>query len=205
MVVYGGNDMVLVIICLLFLFIGMYIGNKFDLKKISINMIFGLFLINLIFGFLSSSSVLSRNYHSSTWFYLILGIIVGYILMMIMGEKYDETDNISIGGFTLLNTFILVMSRFNLLSFIFNILYYVFIGIYIRKSKSWISVLIGMVFGLLFSSITSWILGYIFTIALGFIIYFIVSVYSIVFKSNDKKAYYSLIAGMVIALLGGLL
>ena len=84
----------------------------------------------------------------------------------------------------------------------FNILYYVIIGIYIRKSKSWISVIVGMILGLLFSLITSWILGYIFTIILGFIVYFIVSVYNIVLRSKDKFAYYGLIAGIVIALIG---
>lgn len=197
--------MVLVIVCLLFLFIGMYIGEKRDLKKNSISMIFGLFLVNLLFVFLTSYSFLSMNYHSSTWYFLILGVFLGYLFMKIIGYRYDETDNISIGGFSLLNTFLLVTVKFRFLFMIINILYYVIIGIYIRKSKSWISVLIGMVLGLLFSSITNWMFGYVLTIALGFIIYFIVSVYSIVFKSTDKKTYYSLIFGMVIALLGGLL
>lgn len=197
--------MVLVIVCLLFLFIGMYIGEKRDLKKNSISMIFGLFLVNLLFVFLTSYSFLFMNYHSSTWYFLILGVFLGYLFMKIIGYRYDETDNISIGGFSLLNTFLLVTVKFRFLFMIINILYYVIIGIYIRKSKSWISVLIGMVLGLLFSSITNWMFGYVLTIALGFIIYFIVSVYSIVFKSTDKKTYYSLIFGMVIALLGGLL
>lgn len=197
--------MVLVIVCLLFLFIGMYIGEKRDLKKNSISMVFGLFLVNLLFVFLTSYSFLSMNYHSSTWYFLILGVFLGYLFMKIIGYRYDETDNISIGGFSLLNTFLLVTVKFRFLFMIINILYYVIIGIYIRKSKSWISVLIGMVLGLLFSSITNWMFGYVLTIALGFIIYFIVSVYSIVFKSTDKKTYYSLIFGMVIALLGGLL
>ena len=197
--------MVLVIVCLLFLFIGMYIGEKRDLKKNSISMVFGLFLVNLLFVFLTSYSFLSMNYHSSTWYFLILGVFLGYLFMKIIGYRYDETDNISIGGFSLLNTFLLVTVKFRFLFMIINILYYVIIGIYIRKSKSWISVLIGMVLGLLFSSITNWVFGYVLTIALGFIIYFIVSVYSIVFKSTDKKTYYSLIFGMVIALLGGLL
>ena len=197
--------MVLVIICLLFLFIGMYIGNKFDLKKISINMIFGLFSINSLTVFFSSYSILYKNYHNSTWFYLILGVIVGYLLMKIIGYKYDETDNISIGGFAFLNTFLFITGKYNLLFMIINILYYILIGIYIRKSNSWISVLIGMILGLLFSSITGWMFGYVFTVLLGFIIYFIVSVHSIVFKSSDKNAYYSLIVGMVIGLLGVIL
>ena len=197
--------MVLVIICLISLFVGMYLGNKFDLKKVSINTIFGLFLINAFFIISTSYSTLLKNYHSSTWFYLILGTILGYVLMMIVGEKYDETDNISIGGFALLNTLLLVVSKFSFFSFIFNILYYVFIGIYIRKSKSWISVLIGMILGILFSFISSWMLGYVFTIVLGFIIYFIFSVYSIVFKSKDKLASYGLIVGMIVAFLGGIL
>ena len=197
--------MVLVIICLLFLFIGMYIGNRFDLKKISINMIFGLFLINSLIICMSGCSFLLINYHNSTLLYLILGIIVGYLLMEIIGYKYDETDNISIGGFAFFNTFLLVNAKFNLLFLIINILYYVFIGIYISKSKSWISILIGMILGLVFSSITCWMFGYVLSIIIGFIIYFIVSVYSIVFKSNERKACYGLIAGMVIALLGGIL
>lgn len=198
--------MVLVILCLIFLFVGMYIGNKYDLKKISINMVFGLFLINALFNISCKGYyVLFRNYHYSTWFYLILGSIIGYLIMKIIGFKYDETDNISIGGFTLFNTILLVGNRFSIFSLIINILYYVIIGIYIRKSKSWISVIVGMILGLLFSLITSWILGYVFTIILGFIVYFIVSVYNIVLRSKDKFAYYGLIAGIVIALIGSVL
>lgn len=198
--------MVLVILCLIFLFVGMYIGNKYDLKKISINMIFGLFLMN---GFCSilfkGYSLLAFNYHHSTWFYLILSCSLGYLIMKIIDFKYDETDNISICGFTLINTFLLVATKFNALGFIINLLYYVMLGIYIRKSKSWISVLIGMVFGLLFSLMISWMLGYIFTIIFGFVLYFIISVYNMVFKSKDKFAYYSLCAGIIIGLLGSIL
>lgn len=198
--------MVLVIICLIFLFVGMYIGNKYDLKRVSINMIFGLFLINGLLNILPKNySVLFINYHYSTWFYLILGSILGYLIMKIIGFKYDETDNISIAGFTIFNTVLLVVSRFNILLLFINILYYIMIGIYIRKSKSWISVLIGMVLGLLLSLVTSWVSGYVLAVILGFIIYFIASVYSIVFKSKDKFAYYGLIAGFVVALIGSIL
>lgn len=195
--------MVLVILCLMFLFVGMYIGNKYDLKKMSINMIFGLFLINGFCNILFKGYyALFINYHYSTWFFLILGSILGYLIMKIISFKYDETDNISIGGFSFFNTLFLVIGKFNIFSLIINVLYYVVIGIYIRKSKSWISVIIGMISGLLFSLFGSWILGYVFTIILGFVVYFIVSVYSIVFRSNDKYAYYGLIAGIVIALIG---
>ena len=79
------------------------------------------------------------------------------------------------------------------------------LGIYIRKSKSWISVLVGMVLGLFLGLVTSWMLGYVFAVIFGFVIYFIVSVYSIVLKTKDKLAYYGLLAGVIVALIGSVL
>ena len=198
--------MVLVILCLIFLFVGMYIGNRHDLKKVSISMIFGLFLINALFNIMIKGYyILFINYHYSTWFYLILGSTIGYLLMKIIDFKYDETDNISIGGFALFNTILLVTGRFNILALIINGLYYVMLGIYIRKSKSWISVLVGMLLGLLFGLVTSWMLGYVFAVIFGFVIYFITSVYNIILKSKDKLAYYGLLAGIIVALIGSVL
>ena len=198
--------MVLVFLCLIFLFVGMYIGSKHDLKKVSISMIFGLFLINALFNIMIKGYyILFINYHYSTWFYLILGSIVGYLIMKIIDFKYDETDNISIAGFVLFNTILLVTGKFNILVLIINIFYYIMLGIYIRKSKSWISVLVGMVLGLFLGLVTSWMLGYVFAVIFGFVIYFIVSVYSIVLKTKDKLAYYGLLAGVIVALIGSVL
>lgn len=196
----------LAVICSLFVFLGMYIGNKYDLKKYSINSIFGLFVINGLGGVLFNSyNILYINYHKSTFLFLVLGCILGYFLMKLISLKYEETDNVSICGFTLFNTYLLVISKFNFFFLLINILYYVLIGIYISKSRSWIYVLLGLILGLLFSLISSWVLGYMFTILFSFVLYFILSVYSLVFKSSGKIYNYSLICGIVVGLLGCIL
>lgn len=195
--------MVLVIICCLFVFLGMFIGKKFDLKIISINMIFGLFLMNCLFNVLPCAfSILYQNYHGSTFIYVLLGSFLGYLLMRLSSYKYEDSDNISIIGFTLFNSYLLFISKFNLLFLIVNVLYYIFIGIYIKNSKSWISVIIGSILGLVIGLINSWMIGYIFTIVVGFLIYFIISVYNLVFRSNNKYCYIGLIIGLIIAFLG---
>ena len=103
----------LAVISSLFVFLGMYIGNKYNLKKYSINCIFGLFVINGVGRILFSSySILYRNYHRSTFFFLLLGCILGYSLMKLVSFKYEETDNVSICGFTLFNTYLLCISKF---------------------------------------------------------------------------------------------
>ena len=190
----------------LFVFLGMYIGDigdKKNMKNISINMVFGLFLLNsLISLFPFCFNFLYTNYHSSTFLYVFLGIVLGFSLMKLVSIKYDEPDNICITGFSLFNSYLLFFSKFNFLFLIINMLYYVILGIYIRKSRSWICVFIGMLVGLFLSMFNTWIFGYVFTIILGCLIYFIVSVYSIVFKSNSKYSYYGLIVGMLIAFLG---
>jgi hypothetical protein len=198
--------MVLVIISCLFVFLGMYFGKKYDLKNISINMIFGLFLVNCVCSvFDHGYSLLKINYHSSTWYFVLLGCILGYVIMKIIDLKYDRTDNISICGFTIANSIILLVSKFNILFLIINILYYIVIGIYIRNSKSWFSVIIGMIIGLILGSISCWLIGYLFAIFVGFIIYFVISVYTIIFRNSDKSGYYALIAGIAIALIGSML
>jgi len=198
--------MVLVIISCLFVFLGMYIGKKNDLKKSSINMLFGLFFINSLCVLLKNGfSILSLNYHSSTYYFVTLGSILGFVLMKIIDMKCEETDDISICGFVVCNTIILLASKFNLLFFVINILYYVIFGIYIKNSKSWISVFIGMILGIVFYSLHTWLIGYVFTISFGFIIYFIYSVYTMIFRSGDKESYYYLIAGMAVALIGSVL
>ena len=198
--------MVLVIISCLFVFLGMHIGKKYDLKKSSINMLFGLFLINSLCVILVNGySFLSLNYHSSTYYFLILGSILGFVLMKIIDMKCSETDDVSICGFVICNTILLFASKFNLLFFVINILYYVILGIYIRNSKSWISVFVGVILGFIFYLLHSWIIGYMFSISFGFIIYFIYSVYTMIFRSGDKESYYYLIAGMIVALLGSVL
>lgn len=198
--------MVLVIICCLFVFLGMFIGKKKDLKIVSINLIFGLFLINSLINVLPYAySVLYKNYHSSTFIYVLLGSALGYLLMRLSTYKYEDSDNISIIGFTLFNSYLLYIGKFNLLSLIINILYYVSLGIYIRNSKSWISVIIGCVLGLVIGLIDGWMIGYIFTIVIGFLIYFISSVYGVVFRGNSKMCYVGLFVGMLIAFLGSIL
>lgn len=198
--------MVLVIFCCLFVFLGMFIGNKKNLKNVSINMIFGLFLINSLVNILPNSySILYKNYHNITLLYVILGITLGYLIVKLCTYKYDDVDNISIAGFTIFNTFLLYVSKFNFMLLVINILYYVLIGIYVRNSKSWIFVFIGMILGIILGLINGWIIGYMFNMIIGSLIYFIVSVYGLVFRSNDKFCYIGLVFGMLIAFLGSIL
>ena len=198
--------MVLVILSCMFVILGIYIGNRYDLKSASINSIFGLFFMNTLFNILPRSFyILSVNYHSSTILYVILGSSLGFMLMKLLSYKYDDIDNVSIVGFTIFNSFLLYVSKFNFLFLIINILYYILLGIYIRNSKSWISIIIGMILGIILVHISGWIIGYVFTIIVGSLIYFVVSVYEFVFRSNSKYCYYGLIAGVLIAFLGGIL
>ena len=198
--------MVLVIISCLFVILGMYIGKKYDLKSESINSIFGLFIMNTLVNiFPKSYLILSKNYHGSTMFYVVLGSILGYLLMKLISYKYDDVDNVSIIGFTTFNSFLLFISKFNFLFLVINILYYIIIGIYVRNSKSWISVIIGMVLGLVLGLMSGWCIGYVFSIIIGFLIYFIVSVYELVFRNKNKNCYYGLIVGLIVALIGGIL
>lgn len=190
----------------LFVFLGMYLGNKYDLKKMSINILFGLFFVNLLFSILLSGySLLSVNYHGSTWFFVLMSCILGILFMKIADIKYDETDNISICGFTIANTIIFLVSKFSFLLLIINILYYVFIGIYIRNSKSWFSVFIGCLLGVIFSHFYGWMLGYVYSIILGFVVYFVYSINGIIFKNSNKKYYYGLVLGIIVAVIGSVL
>ena len=198
--------MILSVLCCLFVFLGMFLGKKFNLKKESICMISGLFLINTVVGVIPSSyNVLYRNYHSSTFLFLILGSILGFLIMKLIGHKYDETDNISIAGFSFLNSYLFIFHRFSILFLIINILYYVLIGIYIREGKSWISVVAGCIIGIIFSYISGWAVGYFLSLIVGFLLFFIFSVYGIVIKNNEKSSYIGLIIGIIVAFLGGIL
>ena len=78
----------LAVICSLFVFLGMYIGNKYDLKKYSINSIFGLFVINGLGRILLNSYLfLYMNYHKGTFLFLeatwlLLSLIVTFRLLV---------------------------------------------------------------------------------------------------------------------------
>ena len=117
--------MVLVIISCLFVFLGMHIGKKYDLKKSSINMLFGLFLINSLCVILVNGySFLSLNYHSSTYYFLILGSILGFVLMKIIDMKCSETDDV----FVILFYFLLAnLIYYSLLLIFYIMLFLVFI------------------------------------------------------------------------------
>lgn len=198
--------MILVVLSCLFIFLGMFIGEKYEFRKLSINVLFGLFTINCLSSCVPYVySVLYKNYHSSTFFYVLLSVILGYLIIKLINCKYEDSDNVSILGFTFINTCLLISHRFSILFLIINFIYYILLGIYIRKSKSWIYVLSGCFLGLIFSLFNSWFIGYIYGINVGFILYFIISIYSIVFKSKEKYSGISLIIGFVIALLGGML
>lgn len=198
--------MILAFVCCLFVFLGMVISDKYDFKKLSINALFGLFTMNVITCVaLFVYKVLFRNYHSSTFFYVFLSTLLGYLLVKLINCKYDDCDNVSILGFTIVNTYLFIFHSFNILFLLINIIYYILLGIYIKKSKSWIFVLIGALLGIVFSFIDNWVMGYIYGINLGFIFYYVISVYGIVFRSKDRNSYIGLIVGFVIALLGGLL
>lgn len=195
--------MVLVLLCCIFIFLGMYIGSRFNLKGVSINVVFGLFLINSVFNILPySNKVLSYNYHDSAYIYCFLGCVLGYVLMKIFECKYDQTDNISILGFSLFNSYLLLLSDFSLFLVLINIFYYILIGIYIKNSRSWIYVFLGSILGYFVSLISGYIVGYFLSITFGFIISFVLSVHELIFKSSDKKNLYGLIVGLLVGMIG---
>lgn len=201
--------MFLVLICCLFVFLGMYIGKKYNLKYVSINFMFGLFLLNCLSSILPNAySILFHNYHDTTFIYVVLGIVLGVVFMMLFDYKSDNCDDISIIGFTIINSCLLYNSlsnKFSFLLFIVNILYYVIIGIYIKDGKSWISVIVGMILGIFLSFINSWLIGYLFSIVVGIILCFIYSIYIVVVRNKSKFAYAGLLIGMLISFLGSIL
>ena len=201
--------MVLVILSCLFVFLGMYIGRRFNLKYFSINVIFGLFLLNCLIKVLPvTCSLLSKNYHDSTFIFVFFGIVLGIVLMMLFDYKSDNCDDFSIIAFTMVNSCFLYNVfnyKFSLLLFIVNVLYYISIGIYIKDGKSWISVIIGMILGLLFGFINHWIIGYFYSISVGIILCFIYSISIVVTRSKDKYSYVGLILGLLVAFLGSVL
>lgn len=196
---------ILAFICSLFVFLGMFIGKRKDLKYFSINSIFGLFMINGLVNILNSYNILYANYHSTTWLYVILSIIIGFIVMIIISHKCSNSDDLSIITFSLLNTYFLCNMKFNFLLILINIIYYIIIGIYIKDSKSYISIFIGTVVGIILSLISNWILGYIFCVSLGILFYFVYSIYNVVTKNKNKYAITGLLLGIVIAILGSIL
>jgi len=201
--------MVLVIISCLFVFLGMYIANRWNLKYVSINFLFGVFLLNCLVQILPNGyNLLSYNYHDTTFIYAFLGVIIGIVLMMLFDYKSDNCDDVSIVGFTMINSYLLystLSSHFNFILFFVNILYYVSIGIYIKDGKSWVSVFLGMILGFFISLISSWWIGYFFSIVVGIILCFIYSISIVVIRNKGRYSYISLILGMVIGFLGSIL
>ena len=192
------------IICSMFVFLGMYIGKKRELKYFSINSIFGLFIVNGLFNIITCINILSKNYHDTTIIYTALGIILGYILMKIISTKNDKIDDISIAGFSIINSYLLIISKFSIISLIINIIYYILLGIYVKDSKSYISIIVGTIIGIIISIITSWIIGYIFSIIIGVLIYFLYSIYNVVTHRKDNIALIGLIVGLLIGVVGAL-
>ena len=198
--------MILVVTCFLFSFLGMYIGEKYDLKKASIYIIFGIFTINILCSmFPIAYELLYRNYHGSTWLYISLSILVGYLLIKLINYKYEDSDNLSIVGFIISNSYLLYLHKFSIIFFIINILYFILIGLYIKRSKSWIYVMTGSIIGIIFNYINAWGIGFVLSINIGFVLYYILSIYNIIFRCSNKKYYFCLIIAIIIAFLGGVL
>lgn len=201
--------MVLVIISCLFVFLGMYIGRRFNLKYFSINFMFGLFFLNCLIQVLPYAySLLNKNYHDTTFIYVFLGTILGIVLMMLFDYKSDNCDDVSIIAFTMVNSCLLYHSlsvKFNLLLLLINIIYYISIGLYIKDGKSWLSVFIGMILGFIFGFFNHWLIGYFYSISIGIILCFVYSISIVVTKGREKYASFGLIFGMLIAFLGSVL
>lgn len=190
----------------LFVFLGMFLCEKRNLKNESIFLIFGLLLFCLIVSVIPYGySFLYHNYHKGTLIYFLMGSIFGYLFMKLCSYKYDKCDNIVLTGFSLFISFLVSVSKFNIFSLIVAMLFYVVLGIYIRNSKSFISVLIGSVLGVLLSFFNTWMFGYIFCLVAGFIIYFVSSLSSMVFRNKNQVCYYFLGVGMILGFLGSIL
>lgn len=198
--------MVLVLLSCLFVFLGMYIGRRYNLKYFSINFMFGLFILNCLIQILPSAySLLSKNYHDTTFIFVFLGIVLGVVLMMLFDYKSDNCDDISIIAFSMANSCLLFNTKISFLLLIINILYYVSIGIYIKDGKSFLSVFIGMILGFIFGIINHWIIGYFYSISVGIVLCFVYSISIVVTKCREKNSYIGLILGMIIAFLGSIL
>ena len=196
---------VLILITILFTFLGMFIGKKYDLKYFSINSIFGLFLTNSLYNIIISNNMLSINYHKTTWIYLILCTILGYIIMKIIGYKSDNPDDVSIAGFSFLNCFLLFLGKLNIFTFIISILYNILIGIYIKDTKSYLYVFLGFILAFISSFLYNWIFGFLFSTLIGIFIYFLFSIYLLVFRNKEKMGIIGLLAGIIIGTIGGIL
>lgn len=193
---------IIVLLITLFVFLGMFIGKKYDLKYFSINSIFSLFLVNGLFNIFLASNYLSINYHDTTWIYLILCGVVGFILMKIIGIKSDNPDDVSITCFSFLNCFILFTGKLNFLIFLVNVIYYVLIGIYIKDSKSNMYVFLGFILSFIASFISSWMLGYLMASLIGIIIYFLFSIYNVVIRNS---AYVGIVVGILVGIIGAII
>lgn len=198
-------NFVFTLIVVLFVFLGIFIGKKFNLKYFSINSIFGLFLVNGLYDLLLSSNFLSINYHNSTWFYLVLCGILGFVIMKLIGIKSDNPDDVSIVGFSFINCFFLLINKFSLVSFLISCLYYILIGIYIKDTKSYLYVFLGFVLAFISSFLSNWMFGFLFSTLVGFFAYFLFSIYILVTRNSQKMGVVGLIVGFVVGLLGGIL
>ena len=123
--------MILKLVCCLFIFIGIFISEKKDFKKLSINALFGMFFLNCLVVIIPFAySILFKNYHSTTLFYVLLSGILGFLLIKLVNCKYEDCDNISILGFSFVNMSLLISHRFSILLLLVNILYLYIVSYY---------------------------------------------------------------------------
>lgn len=210
--------LILTFLLSIFIIIGTYINtllNKKNIrtKNVSINMLYGLLLLTSIIKILPVSySLLSKNYHDTTYVYLILTILIGFIIIEIFNLNKKQNKNTSILSlmvFCLIQG--IIISNYNIqnidyISMIFLSIYNIIIGIYIKeinnKKLSIIPITVSYLIGLLLGNITNWQMGYLFSVSLGIIIYFIISLSSSIIKNkNSIYETIGLVIGMTLVLL----
>ena len=117
----------------------------------------------------------------------------------------DNPDDVSIVGFSFINCFFLFLGKFSIFSFIISSLYYILIGIYIKDTKSYLYVFLGFILAFISSFLSNWMFGFLFSTLVGIFIYFLVSIYMIVSRNNERAGIIGLVVGIIVGLLGGIL
>lgn len=182
-------------IIVLFLLIGFYFSKKSN-NKYLFNFLFGFLLMEFIIRFVPITyNILSINYHDTTFFYIVLLMILGIIISILFNK----------GQLLAYSSFFNFSGLFS--GFSFSLIIYSFIGFIIglnSLNRKWlIMFILSFLIGFLFNFIGFWMVGYLYGILLGIVGYYLISMMGIVFKCKEKYVCFFLISGMILSYIGG--
>lgn len=186
----------------IFILIGIYVNtllNKKNIKtkNIVINIMYGILLFTSIIKILPTSySLLSQNYHDTTYIYLILTILIGLIFIKLLTLNKNEnkiTSIFSLMSFCLIQGIIINnynIQNINYISLIYTSIYNFIIGFYIKeinnKKTPILLVILFYIVGILLGNINNWQMGYSFSVSLGIITYFIITMTPNIIKNKNS-------------------